>query len=307
MNSYLAIAAKVLEQARQPLSPRQILQAAYQSQIVPSELYGKTQHKTLHARLAEDIRRNITRSDFYRTQPGRFYLRKFLNETAKHKGHAREYRAPVRADQLKNFYALCFERSDLMKISMARGTQACLSDLTGRNYSYLKLSAMRAHSAKCAMRIMVVLKRSDEVLVHRSFSQFGDQLDGTVSLGIIGFVKRHDKTLFSSDEWGLEEAASRALAEQLYLPYTVINDLQLVEKIHDMPCLIPASFDEVDNAFVVALIYNCPIESALDIALSRVGGSKWEERFDRLNHLDDFDPWSRSLIQQKYLCSATAQ
>jgi hypothetical protein len=54
MNSYLTIASKVLSEARQPLSAVQILRAAYDLQIVPRDLYGKTQHKTLQARIAED-------------------------------------------------------------------------------------------------------------------------------------------------------------------------------------------------------------------------------------------------------------
>jgi hypothetical protein len=39
MDSYLEIARKVLREARQPLSARQILKAAYQLQIVPRDLY----------------------------------------------------------------------------------------------------------------------------------------------------------------------------------------------------------------------------------------------------------------------------
>ncbi len=306
MNSYLAIAAKVLEQARQPLSARQILQAAYQSHIVPGDLYGKTQHKTLHARLAEDIRRNISKSDFYRTEPGRFYLRKFLNEPTRPR-QIREYRAPVRADQLKNFYALCFERGTLASIAESHGARVPLRALYGCDHRYIKLSTVGPESREFAMRILVVLKRSDQVLVHRSFSQFGDRLDGTISLGIVGFVKRRDKTLFARDEYGLEEAASRALAQQLYLPYELINDLELAGDIAEMPCLIDLSAGGSHNSFVVALIYNCPTDTPVDAALSAIAEAKWEDRIDRINNLDDFDIWSQSMLQQGYLTSNRTQ
>src|SRR5262245_60488185 len=103
MNSYLTIAAKVLREARQPLSASQILKAAYQLQIVPATLYGKTQHKTLHARLAEDILRHRNKSIFIRTEPGRFFLRSLLHDRTISPRHKKEYIAPLRADQLENF------------------------------------------------------------------------------------------------------------------------------------------------------------------------------------------------------------
>ena len=49
------IARRVLQEARQPLSAKEILQVAYQMQIVPPDLFGRTQHKTLQARLFTDI------------------------------------------------------------------------------------------------------------------------------------------------------------------------------------------------------------------------------------------------------------
>ena len=70
MDSYLDLAANVLRELRRPLDARQMLKTAYQLSIVPRNLYGKTQHKTLHARLAEDIRKQPTRSAFVRTGPG---------------------------------------------------------------------------------------------------------------------------------------------------------------------------------------------------------------------------------------------
>src|SRR5689334_22131413 len=72
--NYLDIAEIVLRTARRPLSPRAIMDAAYRGGIVPIHLRGKTQYKTLHARLSEDILHNKLGSRFFRTDPGLFFL-----------------------------------------------------------------------------------------------------------------------------------------------------------------------------------------------------------------------------------------
>jgi hypothetical protein len=80
----------VLRAARRPLSPRAILAAAYRAGIVPNHLFGKAQHKTLQARLSEDILRFKLDSRFYRTDPGIFFLSEFRSD-------------PKIADELKDF------------------------------------------------------------------------------------------------------------------------------------------------------------------------------------------------------------
>jgi len=69
----------------------QILRAAYDLQIVPRDLYGKTQHKTLQARIAEDILRNRGRSEFVRTERGRFFLRSLLADASMSRRFKGEY------------------------------------------------------------------------------------------------------------------------------------------------------------------------------------------------------------------------
>jgi hypothetical protein len=91
MDAYLDIAETVLRSLRRPLTPRAILNAAYKAGIVSDRLYGKTQHKTLGARLSEDLVQRNERSAFFRTAPGKFFLREFLSDTSL----PEEYRRPV--------------------------------------------------------------------------------------------------------------------------------------------------------------------------------------------------------------------
>jgi len=79
VDSYLAIAERVLEEARMPLVPSEILRRAYLADAVPPQLYGRTQHKTLQARLSEDILLKRERSAFFRTDPGHYLLARVPN------------------------------------------------------------------------------------------------------------------------------------------------------------------------------------------------------------------------------------
>lgn len=81
-DSYLEIAETVLKRTRMPLSARQIINLAYVQSLVYSHLYGSTQHKTMGARLSEDILEHREKSKFFRTRPGRFFLTEFISDHA---------------------------------------------------------------------------------------------------------------------------------------------------------------------------------------------------------------------------------
>ena len=74
-NAYLEVAHQVLLSAGRPLRPKEILEIALHDRLMPSHVHGATQHKTLHARLSEDIRRNSTKVPFCVSNPAFFFLR----------------------------------------------------------------------------------------------------------------------------------------------------------------------------------------------------------------------------------------
>jgi HB1, ASXL, restriction endonuclease HTH domain len=100
LDAYLQIAESILKIERRPLSARAILAAAYRHGLVPTHLHGNTQHKTLGARISEDIITLHDESLFFRTAPGRFFLREFLTDVAlwfKKSVPAREHWSPREA------------------------------------------------------------------------------------------------------------------------------------------------------------------------------------------------------------------
>lgn len=62
------------------MTAREILKTAYARGYVSRHLHGATQHKTLGARLSEDILERGERSQFYRASPGRFFLAELIDD-----------------------------------------------------------------------------------------------------------------------------------------------------------------------------------------------------------------------------------
>lgn len=104
-DAYLTLAEEVLEASRTPLSSREIIQRAYFMNLVPRHLHGRTQHKTLTARISEDILRYRESSIFFRPYPGRYFLSKFIDDDSLPDEYRRPIIAKRRARQLNREYA----------------------------------------------------------------------------------------------------------------------------------------------------------------------------------------------------------
>lgn len=193
MDSYLDLAATVLRELRRPLDARQILKTAYQLSIVPRNLYGKTQYKTLHARIAEDIREGHARSAFVRTAPGRFFLRSFLSDPTIPGRYKREYPARPRADQLRNFSVLCFR-----KINASDFPSRALLDRDAIDRIPLQtkhVSEVSSDAAYLFLRTFIITQRLSHVAVRRSVHGFRDGLGSKLSFGCLGYIKSDDRTI----------------------------------------------------------------------------------------------------------------
>jgi HB1, ASXL, restriction endonuclease HTH domain len=117
MDAYLKIAECVLEDERRPLSPKATLDIAYDKKLVPVHLHGKTQHKTLQARICEDIVERREHSPFFRTQPGRFFLRKFFADEDLPEEFRVEFPARRRIRELVRGPALAMEYTTLKEVA----------------------------------------------------------------------------------------------------------------------------------------------------------------------------------------------
>ena len=97
------------------MSARAILDIAHKAAVLPSHLYGSTQHKTLQARLSEDILHHRESSVFFRTEPGQFFLVELLDDPEIPKEWKTRFPARRRTRDLKRDNTLGVKRSFLDK------------------------------------------------------------------------------------------------------------------------------------------------------------------------------------------------
>ncbi|MDZ4056568.1 MAG: winged helix-turn-helix domain-containing protein, partial [Polynucleobacter sp.] len=162
LDAYLDIAYRVLREARRPLPPREILRHAFASGYVPASLYGQTQHKTLQARLSEDILLRRERSAFFRTKPGYFFLREFIADPS----IPTEFRTPIlarrRRRELAYVEALALDRASTAAVCHGRSIErsAILGLLRSRNYHYAPSSRNRSTDDVLIWSFVVVQRRN---------------------------------------------------------------------------------------------------------------------------------------------------
>lgn len=294
MNNYLEIARKVLIETRQSLSAKQILRIAYELQIVPHGLYGKTQHKTLHARLAEDILLHRKRSQFARTAAGRFCLRTHLSEVSK-RG---EYFAKLRADQLRNYEVPSIERSAL-RIDLS-SPQFLLNFWPPQDIKNRTLSKIYGDRNYLYFRIFIVIVKSDQLLIHDGTVAFGDEIDGRITLGVIGVLKCEDQHLFSSEDFGIRSAAIRTIVEQLYLDARGAESL-IPRDFGNVVCVHNPESAFSDQVIAAISIFDCPENSPADIQLSELDEAHWSSLEFTTNTPELLDPWSKLIAEDNHL------
>jgi hypothetical protein len=294
LDAYLEIARRVLKIARTPLPPREILRQAFAAGIVPTSLFGKTQHKTLQARLSEDILHGRERSAFFRTQPGYFFLREFLTDLT----IPIENRAPIvarrRRRELAYPQALAFSL-DTAKTLCNRPTIDAidvLSLLKARRYHYATSSVKRSQNDVVVWAFTLVI-RKNLILTYRHgrYREDRDSFQQKRSIGFFSPVVQDDLTLFDQADHGIVSSGLRSLGVDLNLP----NQPELARSAK-LLCFVCATKDDPPN--ILGLISFQPPDwfEPLTRRLA-INDLSWHDITLAVNHFEDFDPWSRLVLE----------
>jgi hypothetical protein len=306
MDSYLEIAKKVLKEARQPLSAREILKAAYQLQIVPRDLYGRTQHKTLQARLATDILHHRGKGDFYRTGPGRFFLRALQNDHALPVRYRQEYLAPVRAAQLGRFDVLTISRLAIRTLASTRAGRLSLSDIATSFWGYHRMEETRAALEILPFRVTVVLLQDGKILLRQKRPGINGVLLSSTAVGFEGVIRSDDRSLFSEDDAGLMDAALRTLAEWLDLTPELLERLEPLRSYEEAT----VCFDERDvpasDDMMIILSFDCSTVPEVVEATQRTSTYEWQPFPLRTNDPGRFDRWAAYILENPSLSLGAA-
>lgn len=299
MDSYLTIAAEVLAKTRRPLTPRQILKRAYLDDIVPQPLHGRTQHKTLGARLSVDIVRNRENSPFFRTKPGHFFLRSFMQDTS----IPAQYREPMIARRrIRDLYQGPVLTIDI-SVVRANGPAGLVppSDVAdairrGR-YRYLDRNEQPQES-EAVVWSFVMLTRGTEALSYRlgKYREDRDTFSLKRSVGFYSAVAEPRLNLFNRSDLGIVESGIEAIHLDLDMPRHP-DSLAYSEEPKIEHYLLDTDPNRPSN-LVSVITFECPHWFEPVGRRLAINDLQWLDLSNRVNHIDDFDPWSQKVLQR---------
>ena len=296
MDTYLDLARDVLRSERRPLTPRAIIAIAYKAGIVSHKLHGKTQHKTLGARLSEDLVQRNSKSLFFRPEPGKFFLREFLTDTTL----PEEYRRPVptrrRFRELVMGAALVLDERVLAQFGRDEpiDPDLILQLLKSERCRY---EDPRHRSAGAVFfRAFVCVQRGPQVLSYR-LGRYRDDRDAFMHKRCVGFatlVYDFEHTLFNRDDFGIVDAGVHATRVDLDIP-EVAEEPDVDSRRSRLSHFIWAS--EQGGDLLAVICYECPSwfePTRRRLALNEM---QWLDDLGSVNDFDDFDPWSKQILR----------
>jgi hypothetical protein len=277
------------------MKAREILQFAYLSEIMPSRLHGKAQHKTLQARIAEDIVALRERSRFFRTAPGRFFLREFLTD----KAIPEQWRQPIATRRrFRDIYrgpALAIKANFLSTVA-ADGhkitAQSFFSALDTKAYRFVEPKCIQADEV--LVRAFVCVHHDNQMLTYR-VGRYRDDRDAFMQKRSIGFsslVKDEEQTLFNLGSLGILDSGLTATLYDLDFPFTASAVDLSVELDH---FVWVRDANEADGLLAV-ITFRCPTWFEPVKRRLALNDPTWLNPACPVNNVDDFDPWSRAVL-----------
>lgn len=296
MDSYLAIAENVLRAARRPLSAREILETAYSLGIMPSQLFGKTQQKTLGARLSEDILLRRDRSAFFRTEPGKFFLTEFLQDPSLPTKHRTPIVARRRERELQRGRFLAVSEEATHVEAGTSREDAVFAALQKQEFRYLESISERGPSDLIVWSFVMVM-RGDNVLTYRH-GRYREGRDSFLQRRSIGFftpVVDIDRDLFDRGDHGIVASGVRAVVLDLDMPRTVSHDAEYQE-LAQLRSFLVHHEGAAQSDLLAIVTFDCPGWFEPLTRRLAINDMAWMSLNTPVNHLEDFDPWSQQVL-----------
>jgi hypothetical protein len=295
-DAYLELAYRILDEARAPLSSREIIKRAYLQNLIPPHLHGKTQHKTLTARLSVDILHARDESEFFRPWPGRFFLSKYKNDESLPK----DYRTPIvarrRARQLKREYAAYASIRNLEKFKLQRLSRSEFANLVASDLVQYSSSGS-VPEGSLQMWNFCFVRKGRNILEYQSGnyrnSHFSDP-NNSRTIGFLSQLSQDDRTLFDNRFHGTLGASITNVVLDLDLYQTrYLGDIEtqsrflggVIVETEQKPAILALS--------EIRLPPGCPV---ITRRLS-INNLAWIDSAALRSEIHSFEPWSESIIR----------
>lgn len=277
------------------------MEVAYRQDLVPSQLFGKTQHKTVGARLSEDILARRERSLFYRSEPGKFFLRELLSDET----IPEAYRSPIvarrRQRQLRRGVPLAMSRDAASAASSAVCNAANKLQAIVENCHFHYCDPVRRASNLHEMYVwsFVMFMRKGEVLTYRH-GRYREGRDAFLKRRSVGFftpVVDKDLDLFDEGDHGIVASGVRAISFDLDLPPVVFSS-HFYNSMIEIRDLLVAKDANGHEDLLAVLTMECPPHFEPLTRRLAINDLSWMPLDVPVNHIEDFDPWSQIVVKR---------
>ncbi len=298
VDSYLEIAQKVLRRVRKPMTARGILDAAYRANLVPTHLYGKTQHKTLQARISEDILYHRSTSAFFRTRPGVFFLSELITDPDVPNSYKEPFSARRRTRDLYREPLLTLDRHFLNKCSRELKSDWRKLAKAAESVGAIKYAAEdEVGDDLVTTWTFSVVRKGNSILSYR-IGRYRDDRDAFADKKSIGFkttLDASDLTLFCEGDYGAKEKSLSVILNDLDISYRSID-----QGDHELPT--PMANLVLDDkkgqqALLIVMEWTCPEWFEPTTRRLSLNNLTWLDLKSSNKNLDDFEPWSKAAFE----------
>lgn len=297
-DSYLEVAERILRARGRPLSAREILQEARTYGLLPSHLGGATMHKTLQARITEEIQDHREGSIFYRPEAGKYYLRELAEDLTLPEKLLKETTFPGNRNPALPHRVLFsnteIELSDVKDCTV----EDAIKRLTFNNW--YEFFGNQSSNAYC-IGTFTILAAQNRYLFHRAGRHtFFEDTYGRLSLGLRRLVDEFDNDLFGTEDFGTDFSAAREVIRNLRIAgdETNLDDRLVRQKL--VPVCSVIEHAQRREFFVMRIDVGEIADQSLEF-IRRLGirQPQWLE-IGKVP-LDELDDLSRHLIKSGFL------
>jgi hypothetical protein len=279
------------------MTPRAIMKAAFGGGVVPPHLFGKAQHKTLQARLSEEILQLGPESRFYRTDPGYFFLSEMRSDPDIPNEYKDPFHARRRTRDLQKDCALAVDRSYALSLDRkAFGNwRKFLTHADARHA--LRHANSRGHNTNLVfVWAFSVVKRGDQILCY-NVGRYRDDRTAFTNRKSIGFAELvgFDNDSLFSDDAGITECGLNAVLTDLDLSRSAFRNQSELRRPSIMRVEISGDGD-TESVLLFIMEWQCPTwfePTARRLSLNDV---RWIDGTHMPNDIDEFEPWSATAL-----------
>lgn len=208
-DNYLQLAQEVIRARGKPLSAKSILAEARRFGLMPDHLTGSTMHKTLQARISDDINSHQENSQFYRVGVGTYFLRELAFDPTLPKDLLQEKPPPGRVRSIEESRILHSRtppaRSDLTIVDVSDAL-SWIERHNGFRYAHNRLPS------ETRIGTFTIVRWGRKVFLHDlgKFSYFfSEDSPEQSTIGLRRYIDEFDDDIFKAVEFGIDFSSAR--------------------------------------------------------------------------------------------------